>query len=348
MKKLSAISNLKGFGIILVIFGHINFNPALTGSLNTYIYSFHMPLFFWISGYLMFNKVNQKTFEYLKKTIKSYWIPYTVLFTVSLFATNILIPYLFNRPILTQPFSVFSFFKAYFLAGDYLYEIPLSNFPLWFLPFTMISMIIFFIFLKLTKGKLSYIFVIGLIIGILSIPYQNMFTGARPALLINVLFPALFFIFMGYCYRCIENRIKLSFAILLIIGGVGLLLNYYSKGYAISYMGDYLYLISALCSVTFYYNWFKNIQSSSLSYIGDNSLIFFGIHSLVIAIYYSSRIPNFFLHKWSGVLIYLLDGVSILFITALICIAYIFVKKQLKNIINKYQGNRNNKKMAIM
>ena len=41
-----SIDSLKGLGIILMIIGHVN-TP-----LRDFIFSFHMPLFFFISGYL--------------------------------------------------------------------------------------------------------------------------------------------------------------------------------------------------------------------------------------------------------------------------------------------------------
>ncbi|MEZ9921131.1 acyltransferase family protein [Vibrio breoganii] len=56
------ISKAKGIGIILVIFGHMN----IPHSLAIVIYSFHMPLFFYLSG-LVFN--NRK-YNCLKFTIK--------------------------------------------------------------------------------------------------------------------------------------------------------------------------------------------------------------------------------------------------------------------------------------
>lgn len=44
----SSIDIAKGFGILLMIWGHCAIIPALYGA----IYQFHMPLFFVISGYL--------------------------------------------------------------------------------------------------------------------------------------------------------------------------------------------------------------------------------------------------------------------------------------------------------
>ena len=46
-KRLNYLDYAKGIGILLVVLGHIYNN-----SVKLWIYSFHMPLFFIISGYL--------------------------------------------------------------------------------------------------------------------------------------------------------------------------------------------------------------------------------------------------------------------------------------------------------
>uniref|UniRef100_UPI001C2F5592 acyltransferase family protein n=1 Tax=Micrococcus sp. GbtcB5 TaxID=2824750 RepID=UPI001C2F5592 len=43
------IDTAKGMGIFLVILGHTG---SLGGRITNYIYSYHMPLFFFLSGYL--------------------------------------------------------------------------------------------------------------------------------------------------------------------------------------------------------------------------------------------------------------------------------------------------------
>ena len=56
MKREKYIDVAKGFGILLVVYGHVISNcdlrPDLT-LIQKFIYSFHMPLFFFISGYCL-------------------------------------------------------------------------------------------------------------------------------------------------------------------------------------------------------------------------------------------------------------------------------------------------------
>lgn len=57
MKSDRLISLMSLWGIILVVLGHSGFEETIVmkqlSALHTWIYSFHMPLFFFISGYLV-------------------------------------------------------------------------------------------------------------------------------------------------------------------------------------------------------------------------------------------------------------------------------------------------------
>lgn len=72
-QRIDWIDCVKGIGIILVYIGHC-YIPAVNGL----IYSFHMPLFFIISGFLWNNsKYQQMTLkDFVEKKIKAYIFPY--------------------------------------------------------------------------------------------------------------------------------------------------------------------------------------------------------------------------------------------------------------------------------
>lgn len=74
--RLTYIDTLKGLGIIFVVFGHFDINPAL----KAWIYSFHMPLFFFLSGYVCSDYTDQKPiWKIIKKNVKQILIPYFLL-----------------------------------------------------------------------------------------------------------------------------------------------------------------------------------------------------------------------------------------------------------------------------
>lgn len=74
IKRIDWIDWAKFIGIILVVFGHTEFNETNL-YLRKFIYSFHMPLFFFISGYLF--KIKEDNFKgYFINSFKSLLIPY--------------------------------------------------------------------------------------------------------------------------------------------------------------------------------------------------------------------------------------------------------------------------------
>lgn len=88
-KRISYIDMAKGIGIILVVFGHFGF---VSESLLTWIMSFHMPLFFILSGMLLSHthadRHNMSTF--LQKKAKNILIPYFSFSFLSILFSGIL------------------------------------------------------------------------------------------------------------------------------------------------------------------------------------------------------------------------------------------------------------------
>jgi acyltransferase len=71
--RLYWIDTLKGIGIMLVVLAHYSLPIAL----DTYIFSFHMPLFFFISGFLFdFGKYAGSALTFVKGRFKSLIVPY--------------------------------------------------------------------------------------------------------------------------------------------------------------------------------------------------------------------------------------------------------------------------------
>jgi acyltransferase len=78
------IDNMKGIGILLVILGHLNFfmDPFFVDI----IYSFHMPLFFFVSGFLIWERLGEFSLtRCFTVCINNYLKPYLVFFLISVF-----------------------------------------------------------------------------------------------------------------------------------------------------------------------------------------------------------------------------------------------------------------------
>lgn len=78
-KRLKWIDMAKGIGIILMVVGHM---PSMPNIVHNWIFSFHMPLFFFLSGYMFKKKkVNVCIRNSIKKYLEPYFI-YSVLFII--------------------------------------------------------------------------------------------------------------------------------------------------------------------------------------------------------------------------------------------------------------------------
>lgn len=81
VKRIEWIDVCKGLGIFLVFIGHTNVSQ-LSRTLYDWIYSFHMPLFYMLSG-LVFDKTKYNTFrKYINRRFKTLILPFFILNTI--------------------------------------------------------------------------------------------------------------------------------------------------------------------------------------------------------------------------------------------------------------------------
>ena len=118
VKRLDYVDVCKWLGISLVIFGHMK----MPNEVLQWIYAFHMPLFFIVSGYTYrAQKVNR---EFLLKKIKTIYVPF------------LLFALIFCRGEMSSwSFIVYGSRNALDIAGTYT--------VLWFLPCFFASVILF-------------------------------------------------------------------------------------------------------------------------------------------------------------------------------------------------------------
>ena len=128
---------LKGMGIILIIFAH---SLGWKHILYPFIYSFHVPLFFVLSGY--FYKLSNFRTQF-NKDFRRLLIPYVVVTFVEIFLVFV------HKLYLTGVF-----FGAYSLLWD-------SVTPIWFLVALFFCRLCFYFVLRLSKYYLLISFLIS-------------------------------------------------------------------------------------------------------------------------------------------------------------------------------------------
>lgn len=138
--RLGYIDIAKGIGILLVALAHADvslFSPYL----HRLIYSFHMPLFFFLSGY--FFNPNIPFWAMVKKRFNTILKPYLftifLIYIVSLSFTNMRFPTVFGRIL-----------KSLYATGYYIDWVQL-----WFLPSLFVTSIFAFLFYRLVLNHIQ-------------------------------------------------------------------------------------------------------------------------------------------------------------------------------------------------
>lgn len=170
-----SIDVLRGIAIFLVIFGHCiqyssqGYFDFFENKTFIFIYTFHMPLFMLISGYLFYNSCNKNSINIvLKNKITQILYPLVVFTIINFYVTELLC---YNNKI---------------LSADWIHNLP----NLWFLWSILASISVISLSLKITKNNKWFIF-----ISILLSPVVYCFPNGH-----NNLFMYVFFL-IGFLYN---------------------------------------------------------------------------------------------------------------------------------------------------
>ena len=270
---------VKALGIILVIMAHVK-SPG-----EQMIFLFHMPLFFFVSGYFYKDEYSDELEILIKKRLKSLYIPFIKYELIFLVLHNILVNLSFYSSYGNEPIKFYSMndliinvFKILTFNGTEVLVIPL-----WFLPALFFTTIIFCLisrYFKLEWVRLLII-VILFILGI-GLKYYNanlIFNNFCPET-INISFVALAFFYIGYLYNRYKKAIKLNFFIALVLFTILVISRKYNIRVDMrlnSYSNPILLIPDALCGIYVLIYAAKkmcnlNINISLLKYIGRNTV----------------------------------------------------------------------------
>lgn len=310
IKRIEWVDALKGFGIFCVTLGHLSCNYLL----ETHIYSFHMFLFFFISGFLHNN--SQGDFKkYMAKKTKALLIPFLLWNFLSCLAGAVLF-----KNTITESVRLF-----FFLDGEVCW-----NAPIWFLQqLFMVSVVFFFIEKYIPQGKylsIPVLFVLWMLV-----------SGNNIFLKLNILPVCLLFYTLGNIFRhfydkhgentSVNKLHIISAAVLILFANIlfGIVLNK-RISFTGADFGNIIYCsISAVSGIAFYFIVFRYIRflgtNKVLSYLGKNSLIimatqywFFRLYDIV-----SNRLFSIGIwHYRSTVKAFVISVITILLICAII------------------------------
>lgn len=147
----------RGIAIILVVVGH----SGCPEYLRNFIYLFHMPVFYFFSGYFFNNPKDIQVFSFIKRKIYSLYKPFVIYSFVFLLLANIF----YKLHIISKPISLEDFQKLGINILIFKNSIPLL--PFWFLRSLFIINVIFlfeYTFMLRRKYDTRILMIINLIL----------------------------------------------------------------------------------------------------------------------------------------------------------------------------------------
>lgn len=284
-KRIYWIDNLKAFAIFFVVLGHTD---GIEAWLRTYLYSFHIPLFFFIAGYLVYPRVLEDRFpafvrHYSQTLIIPYFLWGTVTYLVWFFAgrfygKDILLAIPPIKPILGMFYGVG--------ANNWLRH----NVILWFFPCLFFLHIIFYGLQKYCKGILMLYGLIAL--SILGCVIEKTCSSKLPWGIETALI-ALLFYSAGFMTRT-TPPIKLPSqkfwppiiaCITLVIQIIGVQLNGRVDMNNGVYKSLILFYLTAFSGIIFWWIVAKSLpRIKLLSKIASETIVIFPLHGLIFAL----------------------------------------------------------------
>ena len=137
MHKINWIDTVRGIAILLMMVGH----TGIPAPVERYIYSFHMPLFFLLSG-MLFVDGKYGFAEYVKRKARSLLVPYVV-FT----------PIIYAAYRLSDDAGLF---RAEWVNPSWITQ-GVGDYPLWFLIILFLTSILFFWIAKLPARLIAVV-----------------------------------------------------------------------------------------------------------------------------------------------------------------------------------------------
>lgn len=273
--RIEWLDTAKGYGILCVIFSHL----CAGHTVSTWLFTFHLPLFFFLSGYVF--HANEPFALFVKKKAKSILIPYA-----ALAVPMVLFELLWNPP--ESGISLGA-------AASVLVSVVVQRrfWTLWFLACLFWLNLLFYGLVKKIR-KTAWIAVIVLAAAIAGLVYYRLGGTALPWD-VDVCLTAMPFFFVGYLCKKRDtkgNRLlsgKRSVPAFVLLGIVNVAAGFGSLALSGSGLDmfynhygcpplTYLSAFAGLACVVIVSRWFS---VKPIQYIGRNSMLYFAWHQTI-------------------------------------------------------------------
>lgn len=300
-KRIEYLDIARGIGILLVVLGHNDFE-AISLFVHQLIYSFHIPLFFFLSGY--FINISIPFFEFFKKRFHSLLKPF--LFTIFLiYFTSISFEKMGFNTAITR------IVKSLYGTGHYIDWVQL-----WFLPELFVVSLYAFLFITLVSKLQNRWVTWGILLATLafSLPFLKTFypftisiVGKKYELYglplgLDLVFLSGFFFILGNEVRQVTSEKTFDNLFILLGTGIGLFVLNYLFPYEIDFnIRQYESLLvnttEAILGILFILALSRQIElrstrlASVFKYLGNISLIILLFH-VPIQAFWGEKVMN--------------------------------------------------------
>ncbi|WP_431030354.1 acyltransferase family protein [Lysinibacillus sp. LZ02] len=274
----SWVDILKGLGIILVILGHLQVAPNLI----SYIYLFHMPLFFFVSGYLMNVNKFAKVTDFIKGKTKTLLLPYLGFSIISIICYSV-----FTGAEISIKESFICFIEG---KRNFIYY----NIALWFLVGIFVVELMYFLLKKYIKNDIL-IFLVSIFISFSAVVFLEVIQSPDWIWSIDTAFYYLVYFVIGNLLKSHQKKYSASnfvqksimYTIVFLSFSLNLILLLIPSKIQFVYSiingkNEFLFVwlfICGLSGIVTYIVISKYLgKSSVLEFIGKNSLIIFTLH----------------------------------------------------------------------
>ncbi|WMJ85878.1 acyltransferase family protein [Anaerocolumna sp. MB42-C2] len=275
--RITWIDMAKGYGILFVIIGHLG-----DSFLRNEFYTFHMPLFFFLSG-CVFSASKYNFKEFLLRKIQTILIPYITL---------------------GIPMILYTFWEMYSNyqrnTSDYInviksFIIQERMWTLWFIACLFFLEVLFYLLVKLVKDNYIKLGLITVILTVAGLIYYKV-GGIPLPWNIDVCLTGISFFYVGYLLKNIQklqeilfkNKLRivnpiLFFVLNLVCGaetvrisGSGLEMFESRYGFAP------LTFLAAFAGIFFVIIFSYSVDIKPIRYIGKNSLVYYAWHQTIL------------------------------------------------------------------
>lgn len=273
VKRFEFIDLFKAIGIIFMVMGHINYLPSIDfgDKFADYISAFHMPMFFFISGYLF---KNYEFKELLKRKYNSLIKPYLYFGFLNALLCILLV----------HGFKIGTYFEKLFFFNNRHLQVAGA---LWFLTCLFFVNIIFWYLNSKIKNK----YLLGFVLLIIAV--AEYYLKIRLPYSIDAALFMLLVFYAGYVFKKKEPNLNLKQELavgvsLFVISFIFIFKNGHCNVRAYEYPNLLLFYFNALTATLAYFYLSKLICNfvslKPLQYIGKNSLNYLALNQIVITV----------------------------------------------------------------